>query len=296
MPPNAPPEEQAIECLRVAAEAGSLVWNAGEFYGTLEYNSLVLLNHFFAKYPEYIDKVILNVKGAMLPTFQPSGQPEIVRKSVENCVRQLGREIEMFETARIDLDVPLKTQVTTLSELVAAGKIGGVALTEVSAKTIREAAKLTNIAAVEIELSIWCTDALHNNVLSTCAELEIPIIAFLLSYEDIPQDDYRRMLPRYQPGNLEHNLDLVKAVEGMAETLGRTTAQVALGWLLALSEREDMPVVTPIPGSTSTEHIKENLAAVPLTDGQMEILDSIIAEHPIVGERYHPQGTKYANI
>ena len=83
----------------------------------------------------------------------------------------------MYETARIDSNFSLETQLTTLKELVDAGQIGGVALTEVNANTIREASKITKIAAVEIELSLWCTDPLHNGILQTCAELEIPVMA-----------------------------------------------------------------------------------------------------------------------
>lgn len=178
-PPNFPSEDQALECLRTAADSGCLVWNAGEFYGTPIYNSLVLLNKFFTKYPSYADKVILSVKGAMLPTFSPTGDPEYVRKSVENCLAQLGGKgrISMYETARIDTSIPLETQLNTLKEMVNEGKIDSISLTEVSADTIRKAAKVVDIAAVEIELSVWCTDPLHNGILSTCAELKIPVMA-----------------------------------------------------------------------------------------------------------------------
>jgi pyridoxine 4-dehydrogenase len=178
-PPEFPPEDQALECLRTAADLGCLLWNAGEFYGPPTYNSLVLLNKFYTKYPEYADKVILSVKGAMLPTFSPMGDPEFVKKSVDNCISQLGRKgkISMYETARIDSSIPLETQLNTLKELVDEGKIESISLTEVSANTIREASKIVDIAAVEIELSVWCTDPLHNGILSTCAELKIPVMA-----------------------------------------------------------------------------------------------------------------------
>jgi pyridoxine 4-dehydrogenase len=178
-PPNFPTENQAIECLRTAAELDCLVWNAGEFYGPRYYNSLVLLERFFTLYPQYADKVVLNIKGAMLPTFTPSGDPEVIRKSVENCVEHLGgkKSIDMFETARVVADVPLETQMYTLNSLVGERKIHGVALTEVSANTIERAAKLVHIKAIEVELSLWCTDPLHNGILSTCKRFNIPVMA-----------------------------------------------------------------------------------------------------------------------
>ena len=178
-PPKFPAEEQALECLRAAADLGCLVWNAGEFYGTPAYNSLVLLNRFFAKYPKYAESVILNVKGAMQPNFTVSGDPAFVRKSVDNCLEQLGDKgrINMFETARIDTSIPLEAQLSTLKELVQEGKIDSLALTEVNADTIRRAAEIVDIAAVEVELSLWCTDPLDNGILSTCAELKIPVMS-----------------------------------------------------------------------------------------------------------------------
>ena len=176
---NAPSEEQAFHCLRTAADLGCLVWNAGEFYGTPTHNSLTLLNRFYAKYPEYADKVILSVKGAARPDFTVNGDPEFVKKSVENCLTLLGgkSKISMYETARIDVNMPLEIQLNTLKELRDQGKFDGIALTEVSAETIRKAAKLVDIVAVEIELSLWCTDPLHNSILTTCAELNIPVIS-----------------------------------------------------------------------------------------------------------------------
>ena len=105
---NTPSEEQAFDCLRTAAELGCLVWNAGEFYGPPTHNSLTLLNRFYAKYPEYAEQVILNVKGAARPDFTVNGDPEFVKKTVENCLSLLGGKgkVSMYETARIDVNIP----------------------------------------------------------------------------------------------------------------------------------------------------------------------------------------------
>ena len=177
--PPAPPEEQAFAAMRSAVTSGCNFWNGGEFYGTPDSNSLTLLNEYFALYPEDADKVVLNIKGAMGPGMKPDGSPEYVRKSVENCLRMLGERgrIDMFECARRDPKVPLEKTLKALAELVDEGKIGGVALSEVNANTIRESAKITKIVAVEVELSLWSTAPLTNGIAEACAELDIPIIA-----------------------------------------------------------------------------------------------------------------------
>ena len=174
-----PSEEQSFEAMRTAADLGCLLWDGGEFYGRPEYNSLVLLNRFFTKYPQYADKIVLNIKGACEPNFMPNGSPDFVKKSVSNCLSQLDNKgkIAIFECARRDKNVPLETTFTVLKNLVQEGKIESVALSEVSADRIREAANFMKIAAVEIELSLWCTDPLRNGVTSTCRELNIPILA-----------------------------------------------------------------------------------------------------------------------
>lgn len=148
-------------------------------YGTPDCNSLTLLKKYYTLYPEDADKVVLNIKGATRPGLQPDGSPEYVRESVENCLRMLGERgrIDMFECARKDPKVPWEETLGALAELVDEGKIGGVALSEVSADTIRKAAKITKIVAVEVELSLMTTEPLTNGIAKACAELDIPIIA-----------------------------------------------------------------------------------------------------------------------
>lgn len=165
--------------MRAALSAGCNLWDGGEFYGTPERNSLTLLEKYFTRYPEDAEKVILNIKGALRPDMTPDGSPSFVRQSVEHCLEMLdgkGR-IDMFECARKDPNTPLETTMATLEELKKEGKIGGVALSEVNANTIREAAKITKVLAVEIEISLFCTDALHNGITQACGELDIPILA-----------------------------------------------------------------------------------------------------------------------
>jgi pyridoxine 4-dehydrogenase len=134
-------------------------WNGAEFYGTPEYNSLVLLERYFEKYPEDADKVVLSIKGGMNPdTHQLDGLPENTRRTLDNCIAQLkGRKkIDMFEFGRRDPNVPLEVTFGVVErEYVQTGKIGGIALSEVRAETIHEAVKHTKIVAAEVELSMY---------------------------------------------------------------------------------------------------------------------------------------------
>ena len=169
--------------MRAAMEAGSNCWNGGEFYGPPENNSLTLLRKYYEKYPEDADKVVLNIKGGLRPGMKPDGSPEFLRESISKSLDAMGPKgkIDMYECARRDPDTPLEQTLTALANLVEEGKIGGVALSEVNAKTIREAVKITKIVAVEVELSLWCTDPLTNGIAAACAEFNIPIIASVSS-------------------------------------------------------------------------------------------------------------------
>ena len=165
--------------MRVALAKGCNFWDGGKFYGPPDHNSLTLLRKCYEKYPEDADKVVLNIKGGALPILRPDGSPDFVKRSVINSLKMLGPRgrIDMFECARRDPDVPLEQTLGALAELVKEGKIGGVALSEVRADTIREAAKITKIVAVEVELSLWQTEPLTNGIAEVCAELKISIIA-----------------------------------------------------------------------------------------------------------------------
>jgi pyridoxine 4-dehydrogenase len=178
--PGVPGDDgKSFAAIKAAISSGCTYFNGGEFYGTPERNSLIVLQRYFERYPEDADKVLLNIKGATRPGLVIDGSPEYVKTSVENCVKQLGPKgfIHQFEPARRDKNVPLEVTVGALRDIVAEGKIGGVALSEVGAETIRNAAAITKIVAVEVELSLWETTPLTNGVAQVCKELDIPIIA-----------------------------------------------------------------------------------------------------------------------
>jgi len=141
-----------------------------------------VLSRYYEKYPEDVAKIHLNCKGCIFPPFIHDSSPDGVNRSIENNVQLIGGNgrIDMFEAARKDRTIEIEATVAAINEHVKNGNIGGVALSEVSATTIRRAAKVAKIEAVEIELSLWSTEPLENGVVETCAELEIPIFAYCM--------------------------------------------------------------------------------------------------------------------
>ncbi|OLN81086.1 Pyridoxal reductase [Colletotrichum chlorophyti] len=294
-------EEQAFEAMRAALNNGNNFWNGGEIYGTPEYNSMVLLERYFAKYPEDAEKVVLSIKGASdLKTLHPDGSPDGVRRSLDNVLAKLNgrKKVDIFECARRDPNVPLDVTFGVIQkEYIDTGKVGGISLSEVSAATIHEAVKHARIVAVEVELSLFSTDVLTNGVAAACAQYNIPLIAYspvgrgvltgqIKSVDDIPEGDFRRYMPRFQPGTFEINLRLVDQIEQLAAKKGVTPAQFAINWTIALSRRPGMPEIIPIPGATTAARVNENAKLVEITDEEMAEIDATLAKFEVVGARY----------
>lgn len=179
--PEPTPTKDAIAAMRTALQQGAQAWNGGEFYGTPEYNSLHLLNAYFSQYPEDADKVVLSIKGGADPkTMHPTGDEAGVRRSVDTVLKLLDgkKKLDLFECARVDPNTPIEESIRVLAEYVKEGKLGGISLSETSAQSIRRASKVHKIDAVEIEFSMFATDAVENGVMQTCSELKIPIVAY----------------------------------------------------------------------------------------------------------------------
>ncbi|KAJ5946552.1 hypothetical protein N7454_003391 [Penicillium verhagenii] len=299
--PQPTPQDVAFETLNKTLELGANFWNGGELYGTPDYNSLHLLNKYFTKYPENAEKVVLSIKGGLKAgQLIPDGSEENIRRSVDECLRVLDgkKTIDIFECARQDAKFPIEHTIEVLAQCVKEGKIGGIGLSEVDAETIRRAAKVHPIAAVEIELSLWTTDILENGIAKTCAELNIPVIAYsplgrgaltgaLTGLADIPEGDFRRFLPRFQDENYAQNMKLINEVKSLATRKGVAPAQVALGWIRSLSDKPGMPTIIPIPGGTTVDKVTQNLVGVKLfSDEELAEVDAILKENTVAGTRY----------
>lgn len=302
--PDPIPIEKAIETLKAAFESGATVWNGAEFYGTPEYNSMTILNRYFTQYPEHADKVTLIIKGAVDPiTIQPDGSPEGIRRSVDNILKQLGgkKRLDSFGIGRRDVSSSFETTLRVLKEeYVDTGKIGGVSLSECSAATIEEAAKIIDVAAVEVELSMFSPDILHNGVAAACGKHNIPITAYspmsrgMLTGRFKTNADAQYLgrlatFPRFRDESLAHNLKLVAKVEALAEKKGCTSAQMAIAWVSHVGARAGMPDIIPIPGSTSVSRVQENSKVIELTKEELKEVDDILENFTIAGGRY-PDG------
>ncbi|KAK9461597.1 NADP-dependent oxidoreductase domain-containing protein [Lipomyces oligophaga] len=294
------PDEQAFAVMERAIALGANCFNTGEFYGSNEPTAnLKLLGRFFTKYPKYAERVCLSVKGALdIATRTLDGSPEGVRKSVSNCAGLLqGKKIDMFECARVDPKVPIETTMMGMVQLKEEGLIGGISLSEVGATTIKRAAEVTTISAVEIEFSMWCTEALDNGVLQTCADLGITVLAYsplgrgfltgqYKSREDIPKDS-RKLFDQFSEENFQTNLNLASEIFKIAAKRGLTPAQLALAWIKKYEEVIPGLKIIPIPGCTTIARVEENFSSV----GKLG--DSEFAELNTLLNTSHPQGGRY---
>jgi aryl-alcohol dehydrogenase-like predicted oxidoreductase len=224
-----------------------------------------------------------------------NGRPEYVRQACDASLQRLGVDvIDVYYQHRVDPDTPIEDTVGAMAQLVSAGKVRYLGLSEAAPGTIRRAQAVHPIAALQTEYSLWTRDP-EDGVLDTCRQLGIAFVAYsplgrgfltgrFRSVDDLAPDDWRRHNPRFQGENFQRNLDLVARVEALAARKRCTPAQLAIAWLL--SRGED---IVPIPGSTRAERVEENAGAVAITlsDAEMAELDAVGAT--VAGERY-PEG------
>jgi aryl-alcohol dehydrogenase-like predicted oxidoreductase len=232
-----------------------------------------------------------------------SGKPDYVRTSCENSLKRLNvSSIDIYYQHRVDQTTPIEETVGAMSELVKAGKIRCIGLSEPSAQTIRSAHKVHAITAVQSEYSLWSRDP-EDGVLQTCAELGIGFVPYsplgrgfltgrYRSIEDLDASDYRRHSPRFQGENFAKNLETVRKVEEIAKEKHCTSAQLALAWLLAQG-----PHLVPIPGTTSAVRLQENIAAteIALSASDLARIAAVAPNGVAVGARYDEIGMRFVN-
>lgn len=222
--------------------------------------------------------------------------PALIASSCEESLKRLGTDrIDLFYLHRIDRNVPIEESVGALAQLVKAGKIRYIGLSECSPETLRRACKVHPVAAVQMEYSLWFREP-EREMLPVCRELGVGFVAYspmgrgflagnFRSLEELPKDDNRRGQPRFYDGNVQHNLAIADGVRALASRKGATPAQVALAWLL--SRGED---VLPIPGTKRRDRQAENAASinVKLSDAELQELDALVSKVPVKGDRYAP--------
>ncbi len=233
-----------------------------------------------------------------------SGSPAFVKKQCEASLKRLGVDvIDLYYQHRVDARVPIEETVGAMADLVKAGKVRYLGLSEAAAGTIRRAHKVHPIAALQTEYSLWTRDP-EGEILDTCRELGICFVAYsplgrgfltakFKAQSDIPDGDYRRNAPRFQDENLRRNVDLANRVEVFAHEARCTPAQLALAWLL--SRGDD---IVPIPGTKRRERLEENAAAVnvALDKALMSRLEQAFPRGAASGERYPEHAMKRVNL
>jgi aryl-alcohol dehydrogenase-like predicted oxidoreductase len=231
-----------------------------------------------------------------------NGTPEYVRTACEASLQRLGvDQIDLYYQHRVDPKVAIEETVGAMADLVKAGKVRHLGLSEASANTIRRAVQVHPIAALQSEFSLW-TRNLEATILPACEQLGIGLVAYsplgrgfltgaFKTPEDFEAGDYRLSSPRFSSENFASNLQLVQIVSQIAHEEGYTPAQVALAWILDCA-----PYIVPIPGTRSIKRLKENALSVMvrLGEAQLERLHGILRERPVTGARY--AGTFMATI
>ena len=226
------------------------------------------------------------------------GDPAYVRQACDASLQRLGVDhIDLYYQHRVDDKVPIEETVGAMAELVAAGKVRHLGLSEAAPETIRRAHAVHPIAALQTEWSLWTRDVEENGVLDTVRELGIGFVAYsplgrgfltgrFQRFEELPEDDYRRNNPRWQGENFQKNLDLVREVEALAREKGCTASQLALAWVLAQGDD-----VVPIPGTKRVKYLEENAAAtrVQLSADDLARIEAVFPVGVAAGTRY-PEG------
>ena len=232
-----------------------------------------------------------------------NGRPEYVHGACDASLQRLGVDyIDLYYQHRVDRTVPIEETVGAMAELVRAGKVRFLGLSEAAPPTIRRAAAEHPIAALQTEYSLWTRDP-EDEVLPTCRELGIGFVAYsplgrgfltgrFQSLDDLSPDDYRRKSPRFQGENFQKNLELVERVEALAALKRCTPSQLALAWVLARGDD-----IVPIFGTKRRQYLEENLGAtgVELTPDDLEQIEAIAPKGVAAGERYHEAGMKTVN-
>ena len=245
-----------------------------------------------------------HVRGPDGAVLRIDGSPEYVKSACDASLQRLGVDhIDLYYQHRVDRKVPIEETVGAMAELVKAGKVRHLGLSEAAAATVRRAAKVHPIAALQSEYSLWSRDV-EQEVLPVCEELGIGLVAYsplgrgfltgdIRSVNELDPGDYRRQNPRFQADNLPANLALVEALKEIAKARGCTAAQLALAWLLHRS-----PHVVPIPGTRSIARLEENAAAaaIALTDVEERKIADVLSERTVAGTRYPSAGMANVNV
>ena len=287
-----PPRDQAEQVLLGALDAGYTFFDTAAVYGLGHNETLVgeVLG-------PHRDKITLCSKAGLSRGTQRelNGHPDVLKETCELSLKLLKTDvIDLYYLHRWDRRVPIEDSVGALADLVKAGKIRSIGLSEVSAPTLRRAHAVHPIAALQTEYSPWTRNP-EIAVLDACRELGVAFVAFspvgrgflaggVRTAADIKEGDFRQAMPRFMGEAFAANLEVLGRFEALAREAGCTPAQLCLAWLL----HKD-PIIVPIPGTSSPAHMRENAlaAGVSLSEAVMKRVDELVNDSTVVGARYN---------
>jgi aryl-alcohol dehydrogenase-like predicted oxidoreductase len=292
-------ESEAIATIHRALDLGVTFLDTADMYGPFTNEKLV-----GKAIRERRNEVTLatkfgNMRGEDGSFLGVSGRPDYVRKACDDSLRRLGVDvIDLYYQHRVDNKTPIEDTVGAMSELVQAGKVRYLGLSEAAPATIRKAQATHPISALQTEYSLWTRDP-EDEVLPTVRELGIGFVAYsplgrgfltgrFKSLDDLEPADYRRKSPRFAGENFQKNLDLVKRIEELAREKGVTPSQLALAWVLHRGED-----IVPIPGTKHVKYLEENVKAldVKLSADDLQRIDEVAPVGVAAGERYPDMST-----
>ncbi len=295
-------EKECLKTLHRSLELGINFWDTAESYGPLK-NEELLGKALQGKRSQVVIATKFAWKEGKASLENLDGSPQNARRAVEGSLSRLQTDfIDLLYLHRVDPKIPIEETVGGMSQLVKEGKVKYIGLSEVGPNTLRRAHKVHPLSALQSEYSLWET-SLDEKIIPVLRELKIGLVPFspvgrgfltgtIKRYEDLPEGDMRRNLPRFQGGNFSANIRLVDEVKKIGAKRNATPSQVALAWLLRKGSD-----VAPIPGTTRVNHLEENAEAVSLSLSEADFteVNRILSSFKVQGDRYGEMMGKMVN-
>jgi len=291
-------EQEAIATIRRSLELGGNFLDTADLYGPFK-NEQLIAKAIEGNRDQYIiaTKFGWEIDDSEQITWKINGSKDYVKKSVERSLKNLKTDyIDLYYMHRLDKNVPVEETVGAMSDLVKEGKIGYIGLSEVSSETVKKAHAIHPISAVQSEYSLFERTVEEKGVIKTLNELGIGFVAYsplgrgflsgqIRSIDDLPENDFRRGIPRFQEQHFHKNIELVEAIEAMAEEKRITSSQLALAWIISKG-------IVPIPGTKRRKYLEQNIeaASIQLSESDIEKLESIVPLGTDTGATYDEFG------
>lgn len=287
-------EQEAIATIHRSLELGGNFLDTADLYGPLK-NEQLIAKAIAGNRDKYIiaTKFGWEIDDNNKITWTINGKKEYVKKAVERSLKNLNTDyIDLYYMHRLDKNTPIEETVEAMSALVKEGKVGYLGQSEVSSETVKRAQAVHPITAVQSEYSLFERTAEERGILNTLDELGIGFVAYsplgrgflsgqIRTIDDLPENDFRRSIPRFQEAHFYKNIELVKAIEAMAEEKQITASQLALAWIINKG-------ILPIPGTKRRKYLEQNIAAteIELNEADLSKLESIVPLGTDTGKPY----------